>query len=490
MNFRLITLLSFCMATLVAIKVPYAQTSIKYDDIKTELYSCNLAHGKAQIDENLKNNPDNPYLYRLLNHYDFLLTLFFESETNKTNWLVSFDERLDKINTAELPENEKLFLLSEAYLQGTLLNMISSNELKAVKYFRAGFDTFQALEKTDPNSPETAKIRGLYNFFLGSVPEKYNWVVNILGMDGDFQLGLENLKTSFEQSKSKGDFYELGFYYAMFSAYYGENSESLYDYFIALDPSTYKNPLMRLALAFTAEAAGKTSESLTTLIANTNYQGDTKLSLLDYQIGSFLVYNLQANADIYLKRYIDNKPKERFDFSAHRILYWHFLIQNNSTKAEFTKNQIIAQSQNAKSEHERFIVEEISSEPNPNINLLKARLQFNGGNYSQALASLKQFQISGKSQKEKLEYYFRLASIKEKLSDYDESIKSYKQCIVLGKDETWHFAPKASINLADIYKKQGKSELAEQYYKLAIKINQSIYKESINQEAKQKLKQL
>jgi hypothetical protein len=466
------------------------ESSFWFPDIKNELYNCNLKRAKLALDNALMEDKNNPYLNRLLNHHDLLQLMFFENENYKTTWLNEIETRIEIISNANINDVDKFFLIAEAQLHATTIYMVSRNELKAVKSFKSGFNAFQNLEKIAPDKTQTAKIRGLYNIFLGSVPEKYNWVIGILGMEGDFELGVQSLKTAFEQAKSPGDIYENGFYYAMFAAFFTDEPETYYNYFKNQDEGFYENPLMRQALSMLAEASGNTDDCLTMLLGNYNLQGDTKFNLLNYQIGNFLLYQLNPLAETYLTLYKQNKPTDALNFSAERSLYWHYIITNQTQKAQAQRQVLISLAQNESDEQAAYIISELESDNPPNIYLLKARLLYNGGNYTDALDQIKQYDVNSKNLRQNTEFYYRKASINEKLEQLDIAKVFYKKTILMGKEQSWYFAPQSALNLGKIYEAENKKDLAKQYYKLCLKINISPYKDGINREAKRRLKQL
>jgi len=461
-----------------------------FPEIKTKLYSCNLKSAKSALEQALLHNENNPYLNRLLNHYDLLQLLFFENESQKNIWLNEIEARISNISNANIPDVDKYFMIAEAQLHATTIYMVSNNELKAVKSFKNGFNAYKTLEKLSPDSHETSEISGLYNIFLGSVPEKYEWLIGVLGMEGDFELGVKNLKYAFENAKTLGDRYEIGFYYAMFSAFFTDKPETYYGYFKKLDAGLYYNPLMRQGLSMLAEASGNTEDCLSILLKNYDNQGDTEFNLLNYQIGNFLLYQLNPQAEKYLTLYKKDKTTDISNLSAERSLYWNYLITNQTKKAEAQRQVMISLAQKENNEQAAYIIHELETDNPPNMHLLKARLLYNSGNYSESLAQVNQFDTETKNLRQNTEFHYRKASINEEMEKPEVAKNYYKKTILLGKDQIWYFAPQAALNLGKIYAAEYNNDLAKRYLKLCLKINISPYKESINREAKRCLKQL
>jgi tetratricopeptide (TPR) repeat protein len=246
---------------------------------------------------------------------------------------------------------------------------------------------------------------------------------------------------------------------------------------------------MRQGLSLLAEASGKTKECLSILLENYNQQGDTEYNLLNYQIGNFLLYQLNPNAKKYLAIYKENQPKEP-NLNAERSLYWYYIITNQQFQAETQRQTIITTAQITNNEQARYIMHELEADNPPNIHLLKARLLTNGGYYQDALKQIKLYVNNSKNPRQNTEYHYRKARIMEKLGNTETAKIDYKKAILSGKDQSWYFAPQASLNLGKIYNSENKKDLAKHYFKLCLKINNSLYKESINREAKRNLKQI
>jgi predicted negative regulator of RcsB-dependent stress response len=467
-----------------------ASYDIWFTEIKSDIYSCNLQLAKNKLDAIKSEEKNNPYYNRILNHYDFLQILLFENSEQIDAWANELDQRISIIEKNNYDPANRAFLMSEAYLHSTIANLFSGNEIKAVSSFKKGFSAYENLEKLSRNSAETLVMRGIYNFFLGSMPEQYEWLVSLLGMEGDFELGIISLKESLLKSSSLGDTYERAFYYALFASFTDDNSDLLYDNFLKITEKYHKNPIMRYAISVLAENTGNTKSCLNYLLNNQVYQGDTYLNLLDYQIGIFLLFQLDKRAINYFEKYIVAVPKSNNLLNAQRSLYWYYIINNRKPEAELVRKNAIKTAQNLENEQGKYIITELSETNKPNIHLLKARLLYNGSNYTQALSEINHFSTNNTDIKHLSEFYYRKAKILEKLNKQEDALSFYKKCIVIGKEEELYFAAQSAINTGIIYSEFGDKQSAKTYYQLSIKIKQSAYKSSMNREAKRRIKSL
>jgi len=121
----------------------------------------------------------------------------------------------------------------------------------------------------------------------------------------------------------------------------------------------------------------------------------------------------------------------------------------------------------------------------PNRILLKARLQFDGGFYQEALKTL----IASKTgdlttADEKLEFTYRLGRIHHELKNQKEAISYYRLTIKSGAESNRYFAANSSLMLGLIYESLEQKGAALKAFEACSEFNNSEYRNSINQKAK------
>ena len=84
-----------------------------------------------------------------------------------------------------------------------------------------------------------------------------------------------------------------------------------------------------------------------------------------------------------------------------------------------------------------------------NINLLKARLYFDGGYSKLALEELQKIKSPTllNDSKNNIEYYYRLGRCMEQMENYELAIKHYNKTIKSGSKEYYYFAAKSALQL-------------------------------------------
>ena len=117
--------------------------------------------------------------------------------------------------------------------------------------------------------------------------------------------------------------------------------------------------------------------------------------------------------------------------------------------------------------------------------LLKARLLNDGGYHNEALTILNSPPTDGlQSVASQLEYNYRLARIYDALGKSNEALQYYAHSIRLGKDRPEYFAARAALQSAQIYENRGNKQLALEFYRQCLSMNEHEYKNSLDQRAK------
>ena len=127
----------------------------------------------------------------------------------------------------------------------------------------------------------------------------------------------------------------------------------------------------------------------------------------------------------------------------------------------------------------------------PNINLLRARLLFDGGYYKKAADEMNKIsEANFKTTEEQTEYFYRTARIYDEWDKKDSAIILYNKAIEKGKDLPRYFAANSAFESGKIYEARGDKEKATQFYNLCLSFENHEYKNGLDQKAKAGLNRL
>jgi tetratricopeptide (TPR) repeat protein len=111
--------------------------------------------------------------------------------------------------------------------------------------------------------------------------------------------------------------------------------------------------------------------------------------------------------------------------------------------------------------------------------------------YKQSLNILKNIDVNSfKSEEYKAEYYYRLGRIFFETKNYDNAEIFFLKVIKTYNQVKKYYIPYSALELSYIYKIKANREKQKEFLEIALKLNNSEYKNSIKQKAKTELQHL
>jgi len=399
-----------------------------------------------------------------------------------------FKERLQQIES--LPDSpEKLFLQAELNLQRGF-NLLNLNQnIGAVLAIRRAYNETQSCLKKYPAFIPIKKTNGTLQVMLGSVPDKYYWFINLLGMRGSVTTGQKQLQ-ELSLSKSSLSIEATILYFTVkgfINQQFPEAAEGLLE-------CLSRQPDNRLLLFLTINMLTKDarSEKALELIStlDKNNQG-LQMHYVEYLRGEALINKGEYTTAIAAyQKFIAGYRSQSFKKDAHyKIALGYWLLGNESqAKIYFEKAKTTGREQ---SDPDKYAASQLAENKFPNPKLLKVRLFTDGGFYKEAqAASLDINYTELKTLKDQTEYFYRKARLEHKLNEMSLARANYLETIKLSADNPWYFAPNSALQLGYMYREQNDLVHAKKYFELALSYKRHEYKNSIDSKARAALDQL
>ena len=176
------------------------------DGSNTGVYTnnCSLAHyhifnlqfdlATNYLDKEKIENPDNLLTLKLYNYIDFLQAFISEEQSYHDVLKANTKYKLTYLNNNHLdsPLNKMI--------EGEITLLLSISEFKSKEFFNAAWDLRKAYKllsqnkKKHPDLIENNLGLGLLHAIIGATPERYKWIMNIVGMSGDLRTGMLELQ--------------------------------------------------------------------------------------------------------------------------------------------------------------------------------------------------------------------------------------------------------------------------------------------------------
>jgi len=490
-RFRIIVVL------LIVVNIGYTQYNYDFNQNCQNAYaaitSLKFSEGEKLLRQEKSIHPNNNIPY-LLENYIYFFTVFIGEKEKDFEELDDIkDDIIDRLKDGDKSSPYYRYSLAQVYLQWAFVRS------KFKEYITATYEinkAYRLLEKNNEEFPDflpNLVNLGLLHTLIGTIPDKYNWVKKIVGIEGTIKQGTNEILTVLNASinEDKYSVYkaECLFYLSFIKMNLSTDKKKSLDYIKLIkrnknDSSYLKNPLVIYAMSRIYASNGMNDETIEILLSQPAGSEYYPFVYLDYLLGLAKLQRLDEDANQYLKKYLGNFTGINFIKAAYQKIAWYYLVNDNKSKylenisnVEKYGNDIVDADKQAEREAEKNDI--------PNRVLLKARLLFDGGYYERALADLTKNNTNFlSSPKDSLEFYYRLGRIYDEWGKPSQAIPHYKRTIDTGAESEYYFAANSALKLGLIYERNGDLEKAANYYEQATSMENKEYKNSIDQKAK------
>jgi tetratricopeptide (TPR) repeat protein len=460
----------------------------------SEILSLKFDAALKRIQVEKVSNPDNLFIPYLENYIDFLKVTVSEDES-----LFDSVEKKISIRTNELKQlNDtskfKNYLLGNISLQWAIVNIKFGNYVTGAIKINRSYRLLKENNNTFPNFIPNKITLGILHIMIGIVPDSYNWLLDLVSMKGNISQGQNELKDAYEFCQNNPEYSYL-------------KDEILY-YLGTVNLNLNPDPEVAKFLISKIRNSNNQNLTLTYLAINTmmkNGDNDKALELfaaIDTTINYYPFYYLDfLHGECYLRTLNSNIAKKEFHHflsnfkgqnyikDAWQKIAWADLIENDTLGYKKNIQQVLRHG-GTFIDADKHAEKLAKSEDIPNIELLKARLLFDGGYYKEAEEILFSIIDSEIPLAERVEKNYRLGRIGHTTNNYKKAKKYYKITIETGSDLTLYFAANAALKLGNIYELEKNNALASHYYNLCLDLDFDEYRNSIRVRAKQGLKRV
>jgi tetratricopeptide (TPR) repeat protein len=462
-------------------------------------YACQSAYctilglefkmGEYVLAQEKKEDPGNRVVTLLENYRDMLELVISEDRNRHIDLKKNQAQRLAFIEEDDKETPWFLYSKAEINLQWAFVEVRFGEYKDAAVDISKAWHQLEANQKKFPGFIPDRKCMGLLHALIGSIPDSYQWAADIIGMKGSVKQGVGELKDVLDKTGKGTEFWYLhqeALFYLSFIELNLDNDElekkKLLDHFSA---THYTEPLLVYAAAGMALHSGKNDLVLQFLgdLPRDPDQVRFPFCYLDYLHGVALMNKLDTNAEFYFKKYIGRFRGMNFIRSAFRNMAWCELLKGNENGYERYMAEVNLLG-GTRVDEDKQATKEAEGKEAPEVNLLKARLLFDGGYYTQALAAALKMDPGTSSVRELIEFEYRLGRIHHKLNDTEDAIHYYELAVKRGQDYSWYYAANSALQLGLIYEAKGDKAKAKEWFKKCLAMKHDEYRDSIDLKAK------
>ncbi len=459
-----------------------------------KIMSLRFEEAESELAHIRQADPGNLLILHLENYLDFFHVYLNEDEAEFKKLEKNKDLRLSQIQ--KLGDRESpyyLFLQADIRLQWALAR------LKFEQFPTAFFETNKAFKLLTENAEKfphfmpNKKDLGILHAMTGTIPGNYRWAVDWLSsLKGTIGEGRSELEEVIAYARKKDFIYEqeIYVYYAYLLLHLDNDNEKAWKVINTARLKPAENPLACFVMANVAMRTDRGNEAIALLEKRPQGNQYYPFHYLDYMLGLTKLQRLDEDADKYLLQYVNNFKGRNFIKDAYQKLAWYSLIHGD--RPAYSKYVGLCKSKGyTVVGSDRSAFDEAKSGLLPALDLLKARLLFDGGHFQQAFDQLKnKKQEDYFSERNQLEFSYRMGRITHKLGRTAEALQFYQATISQGAKSTWYFACRAALEKGHILEAQGKTEQAGEAYRQCLSMSPDDHKTGLHQQAKAGLKRL
>ncbi len=464
------------------------------------ILSLRFLEARQMIALEKKAVPGNLLPLYLDNYIDFL-TLVIGEERNVYNQLK--DKKGERITNLEKGPRDSPFYnfcLGEVHMQWAFARLKFGDYGTAAFEIRKAYGYFSANEQRYPSFIINKMGLGMLHVIVSLVPENFKWVSTLVGLKGDMELGLNEIRqvAGYPGPDKITRLYkpEASFFLAFLAVNLQKNKRDAMPVLDLLKSQrdgdqTLESPLLIYARASVLMKNGFNDEALVALQERSSLAPSFNFYYLDYLEGMARLNKLDYRASAYFERFLAGFRGRNYIRSAYQKLAW-IAILGGDTAGYYRKIRLALTRGEAVVDEDRQAGFEAVSDVAPNLMLLRARLLFDGGYYNLALGVLLNNSLTTtlKSKRDLVEYTYRLGRTYHETGNFARAVEYYRQTVLNGKMEPWYFAAGAAYQMGLLFENKGAFSRADSAYRLCLSIKSPEYRTSLDQKARAGLNRL
>ncbi len=464
----------------------YFEFSPKLEKAYKQAVSLQFKSAAQLIDEVKEEEPENVLVHYVENYIDFLKIYIDEDYEEFQRLEANKGYRLEKLKSGDSSSPYYLYTQAEVRLHWAVARV------KFEEYRLAAFEVrkaYQFLEKNDrrfPNFMANKKSLGILHSLIGSIPPNFQWVVKLAGMSGTIEQGRAEIKEVVDYSKGRDFIFaeETIVMYALLILHIGNEGDGAWDIIRNSGLDSDKNPLASFAQASVAMHTGRSDDAISILQNRPKGKQYHPFHYMDYMLGLCKLYRQDADAGFYLNKYLINFKGRNYIKEGYQRLAWFELLNSNETAYWSNMKKCITKGK-ASIDGDKRALKAAQNGEKPNIHLLRARLQFDGGYADNAIQTMNDNPASTyDNDKDVLEYHYRKGRIYQSQKKYDSALAEFQEAISKGKDKPYYFACNAALQSGIIYENQKNYNSSRSSYNQCLDMRPSDYKTSLHGKAK------
>ncbi len=448
-----------------------------FDQAYAQIFNYNLSQARQTLQHPFNLSHDKALKIYLLSLTDLVELLVSEDITKYEIWKEIAALREKQLE--DLNYTHKQYYQAELALHRAFVKLRFREEWAAALQLNKAYRLIKKHQSDYPDHIPQLKTIGILNLIIGMVPEQYNWALQLIGMEGDIDHGL-NCIAKFSQTQHD-QVSEANWLMIMGSWLTSKNKTKALLQLETLHESYSSSPLLELLLAMLQSKMHQAPTLLSDFEAKRD--SDVIIPYIFYIMGQTYFqggfYHKAINA---YTQFINLYKGSTHIKDAHYkvgLCYW-FL--RNKTKM---LNHFATAKKNGNTYHEadKHAARQLEALQLPHLMLTKIRYATDGGFFETAAKLFTQINIDSLNKIDLAHFHYRKARFHH-LQHHNTTALSYYKKTIEKAPMNAYFGANACLQLAYIYMDLGDKVSANFYLKKVRTYQGYEYENSIKSKAK------
>ena len=452
----------------------------------SEINSLKLEKGRGILKQYRVKSAFVPYLESVA---DMIEMGILENKNKYENFLDQQEKRIKTLEQFDENSPYRNFLIAEINLHTSFIKLKYGHELKGVNQV---LKAYRILTKNALNFPlflPHQKSLGVLHIVIGSMPKKYEWITNLLGIKGNVMQGIQELDNVVRNDSVFSEEAEL-FQYIL-STYIVSN---LGDKSKALISFVQKHP-QNLAITFIGTSLlikmGKSEIALNLIKKRPISDEYLSVPFFDYFLGEiYLQKGKYVEARDAYQDFIKNHHGFNFLKEAnYKIFLCNDLNSELKSDPKYLYNvlkigETIVEPDKIALKVVQQILKTKVSTSSIEKKLKKIQLATEGGYYQEGLLLLNKIDESSIGKlKDKVEKIYRESRIFHLMGNTEKAVIRYQRVIDISIEQpVWSFTPRSCLYMGNIFQNENDKKKAIYFYRKTLQYED--YEGSIGVEVK------
>lgn len=432
---------------------------------------------------------DLAYQYHLADYQHFLKAFINEQDDSYDYGIDKRDRYLEHWQSLYEGYPEKGYFVGDSYLRWAMLQLKMNQRFKAALALNKAYRNLKKTVEQYPDYLPAKANLGVLEIFIGSVPEQYRWVMELLNFEGSIESGNAKIDEVLRKADANPEVSWMKLPVLFMRSFIdinltGKPNDLAMTHLSEMHEkgTLARQPFMIFLYAGMLQKQQENEQALKVLSLYDADNQEIPFYYLYYMKGLSQLYALDRKCLVSFNKYLNNFRGKHYIKSAYQKKAWYYLLQRDTLSYKQNMQDVLDYGHDLTGADEQAM-DEAEHAVIPPVALLKGRLLFDGGYYSEALEALSSG-FEPESAEQLTEFYYRKGRIFHETDMLAKALDYYNKAYASGKNLETYYAANAMLLSGRILNAQGNQKAAANSFEKCLELSGFQYQYAIHQKAR------